>query len=115
MYRVSRAREARSVPAYVFFEIRVLAEPTEEQQRAYDDYRARVPELVHQHGGRYLARAWQGEALEGAPAADRFHLAEFPDAQAARTFWTSPEYLSIKPGRAGVVDVRAVLISSPEA
>jgi uncharacterized protein (DUF1330 family) len=96
--------------AYAFFEVRLTPDPSPEALAAYDRYRAAVPAMVEAHGGRYLARAWSGEALEGAPAADRFHLIEFPTADHARAFWSSPEYLEIVGLRGDAADVRAVLI-----
>lgn len=92
------------------FELTLLDDPTAAAIAAYDHYRAVVPGLVAAHGGRYLARACPGFALEGAAAGDRFHLIEFPDGDAARSFWSSPEYLALKSGRDGAVSVRAVLI-----
>jgi uncharacterized protein (DUF1330 family) len=101
------------MPAYVFFEVVLAPDPSPDAVAAYDAYRAAVPGLLEAAGGTYLARAWSGEALEGAAAGDRFHLVEFPDAEAARAFWSSPAYLAIKHGRADAVDVRAVLIGPP--
>ena len=95
------------------FEVTLQPDPSPEALAAYDEYRAAVPALIAAAGGRYLARAWAGEALEGAAAGDRFHLIEFPDADAARGFWTSPDYLALKHRRAGAADVRAVLLLPP--
>ena len=95
---------------YALFEVTLLDDPSADAVAAYERYRAAVPELIAAHGGRYLARAATGTALEGRAAGDRFHLLEFPDAEAAQAFWSSPEYLALKPGRDGAVSVRAVLI-----
>jgi uncharacterized protein (DUF1330 family) len=99
------------MPAYALFELVLRPDPTDEDLRAYETYRAAVPALIERHGGRYLARGWTGEALEGGPAGDRYHLVEFPDADAARTFWTCPDYLGIKDLRGGAVEVRAILLA----
>ena len=101
------------MPAYAFFELVLHDDPSPEALAAYERYRAAVPPLIERHGGRYLVRAWPGTALEGAPAGDRFHLVEFPDAAAAEAFWTSPDYLAAKHGREGAVSVRAVLVTPP--
>lgn len=93
------------------FEVVLRPDATEEALAAYAEYRSQVPAMIEAAGGRYLARAWSGEALEGAAAGDRFHLLEFPDADTARRFWQSPEYLAIKHLRGDAADVRAVLIS----
>jgi uncharacterized protein (DUF1330 family) len=99
---------------YAFFEITLKPNPTPEAQAAYETYRAQVPALIEKFGGTYLARAWNGEALEGAAAGDRFHLIEFPTADAARTYWMSEEYRAISGLRGDAVDVRAVLIEPPQ-
>lgn len=98
---------------YAVFEVVLRDDPTPEALEAYQTYRAGVPALIERFGGTYLARAWQGEVLEGAPAGDRFHLVEFPDADAAKAFWNSPEYQALQPGRRGAADVRALLLSQP--
>jgi uncharacterized protein (DUF1330 family) len=103
------------MPAYAFFEVTVIADASPEQLERYDRYRQAVPELVARFGGRYVARAWQGEVLEGGTAGDRFHLIEFDDADSARSMWTSPEYVALKDDRKGAVSVRAVLVSPPAA
>ena len=77
---------------------------------AYAAYRAAVPALIEQFGGRYLARAATGRALEGAPTTARWHIVEFPSAEAADAFWSSSEYVELRMLRADAVAVRAVLV-----
>jgi uncharacterized protein (DUF1330 family) len=105
--------QADEVSAYAIFEVTLHPDPGAEALAAYERYRAAVPVLIESHGGRYLARGWRGEALEGAGVVDRYHLVEFPDADAAHAFWSSPEYLAVKHGRDDAVSVRAVLIAPP--
>ncbi len=100
------------MPAYAVFEVAVNPDPTPDAAARYADYRAAVPAMIERHGGRYLARAAGAEALEGGPTEGRWHLVEFPSADAARAFWESPEYLALQPLRAGAADVRAVLIDA---
>ena len=95
------------------FEVQPNPNATDEQKKNYDEYRSRVPALIESHGGRYLVRAGSGEAVEGAPSTARWHIIEFPSAQAAKDFWSSPEYLALKPLRKGAADVRAVVVSPP--
>lgn len=97
------------------FEVRPTADATDQQRRDYDEYRSKVPALIASFGGTYLIRAGSGEAIEGAPAAARWHVIEFPDEASAKAFWSSPEYVALKPLRKGAADVRAVLISPPAA
>lgn len=103
------------MPAYAFFEVTLRPDATEADRASYDEYRRAVPALVERFGGRYLARAWSGAELDGGPVGDRFHLLEFPDADAARAFWNSPEYRVVAPKRLGAASVRAVLVEPPTA
>ncbi|MEN9646848.1 MAG: hypothetical protein RL238_3517 [Actinomycetota bacterium] len=99
------------MPAYAMFEVALRPDASDEALATYAEYRTKVPAMIEAAGGRYLARAWSGEALEGAAPRDRFHLLEFPDADTARQFWASPEYLAVKHLRGDAADVRAILIS----
>jgi uncharacterized protein (DUF1330 family) len=102
------------VPVYAVFEVILRPDAGPEAQEAYDRYRAAVPALVARFGGRYLARAAAGELLEGGPEpGQRWHLIEFPDAEACRAFWAAPEYRAIAPLREAAADVRAVLVVPP--
>lgn len=77
-------------PAYVVAELM----PTDPVAYARD-YAPHVPPLVAAHGGRYLARGGTVEGLEGAPPAGRSVIIEFPSMDAARAFWSSPEYQAL--------------------
>jgi uncharacterized protein (DUF1330 family) len=94
------------VSVFAVFEVDVHDSGSE----AYAAYRAAVPVLIERFGGRYLARAATGRALEGAPTTARWHLVEFPNAEAADAFWASPEYTDLKTLRADAVSVRAILV-----
>lgn len=98
------------MPVYAVFEVVIEPDAPADVQARYADYRAAVPALIERHGGRYLARAASGESLEGAPTTGRWHLVEFPTAEAAHAFWDSPDYAAVQPLRAGAADVRAVLV-----
>lgn len=58
----------------------------------YPLYRAQVPEVVAQYGGRFLVRAGAVHPLEDDFGFDRFVVIEFPSLEAARRFYDSPEY-----------------------
>jgi uncharacterized protein (DUF1330 family) len=56
-------------------------------------YASGVHELVHKHGGRYLARSGNVKALEGKPLdTTLIAIMEFPSSQAAQAFVSDPEY-----------------------
>lgn len=98
------------MPVHVIVEVTLAADADPNARAAYDRYRAAVPALIARFKGRYLARAAPAETLEGITRVSRWHLLEFPDAGAARAFWSSPEYMALTPLRAGAATVRAVLI-----
>lgn len=67
--------------------------------------------LVGRFGGRYIlrgpgARLLEGDFGDGASVV----ISEWPDAQAALAFWTSPEYAEVKKLRDDLADVQVVLI-----
>jgi uncharacterized protein (DUF1330 family) len=97
-------KEAPPMPAYVIAEIEV-ADP-----EAYAPYRARTPDVVAAHGGRFLVRGGAVEPLEGDPPVGRIVVIEFPDLEAARRFYASPEYRAILPLRQAASQGRLYLV-----
>ncbi|MGD9703278.1 MAG: DUF1330 domain-containing protein [Acidimicrobiia bacterium] len=97
---------------HAVFEVRIVPGAAPDAVERYEQYRAAVPALIERFGGRYLARAVTGEALEGPAPTEptRWHLIEFPDAASAHAFWDSPEYRALAPLREGAAEVRAVLL-----
>ena len=72
--------------AYVIGEIEVTDPAT------YDDYRKQVLATVQKHGGRFVVRGGEVEALEGGWAPKRIVVLEFPSMDAVRKWYRSPEY-----------------------
>lgn len=58
----------------------------------YDEYRARVPAIIAQYGGRYLVRGGAVHPVEGNFGLDRVVILEFESVAAAKKFHDSPEY-----------------------
>ena len=77
--------------------------------RTYATYVERIPPVVHQYGGRYLAR---GDAvpLSGEWRPDRVILIEFDSPDALRAFVQSPEYDELRPLRESSTVTRAVAL-----
>jgi len=65
----------------------------------YEAYRSRTADVIGQYGGRFLVRGGAVEVREGAPGIARLVVIEFPDMDAARAFYDSPEYQAILPHR----------------
>jgi uncharacterized protein (DUF1330 family) len=81
--------------AYVLVEMDV----TDAEQ--YERYRPLAGASVEQYGGRYLVRGGASEVLEGERVPKRLVVLEFPDADAARRWYHSPEYQEAKSVRDG--------------
>jgi uncharacterized protein (DUF1330 family) len=57
------------------------------------EYAANVHDIVHKHGGRYLARSANITSLEGEPLdTTLIALIEFPDMEAVQAFASDPAY-----------------------
>jgi uncharacterized protein (DUF1330 family) len=78
------------MPAYIYGNIEIH-DPV-----LYEQYRAQVPAMIAAHGGRYLVRGGTVEVLEGDGKALRQVILEFPDMNALRAFYSSPEYTSAR-------------------
>lgn len=86
----------------------ILAQVDIHDPELYERYRAHTPELIARFGGRFLARGGAPEWLEG-EGASRLVLIAFPDREAARRFWDSPEYRALAALRQRAAKSRVVL------
>ena len=62
----------------------------------YEDYRRLVTPTLAKYGGRFIARGGRVEVLEGDWQPARLVILEFPSSEAAREWWSSPEYSEAK-------------------
>jgi uncharacterized protein (DUF1330 family) len=74
------------MPAYVVVNIRI------HDPDLYAQYARGAPAAVERFGGRYLARGGAVEVREGEWSPERLVILEFPDVDAARAWYESPEY-----------------------
>jgi uncharacterized protein (DUF1330 family) len=82
--------------AYVLSEVEIL------DPESVGRYKQAAPASIAAYGGNYLARDAVPEALEGAfDAAERIVLISFPNAQAARAWYSSAEYQAAMETAAG--------------
>jgi uncharacterized protein (DUF1330 family) len=80
--------------AYLMADVEVT-DPT-----GYQEYRNRFDAILRAHEGRLLVNGGPCEALEGVWLPKRLVVLEFPSADHARNWYTSPEYRDITPIRA---------------
>ncbi len=88
----------------------LIAEVEIHDPETYARYRARTPELVARHGGRFLVRGGTAELLEGEVPPTRVVVIAFEDMEAARRFHRSPEYREIAALRRKAARSRMILV-----
>lgn len=97
------------MPAYMIVTARIS-----DRDRFISGYGKAAAELVAKFGGRYLLRAPGAELLEGHFGdGSAMVISEWPDKEAAKRFWNSPEYLEVKKLREGIADCQVLLIEAP--
>lgn len=62
----------------------------------YEAYKTMVPPTVERYGGKFLVRGAALHEMEGKWPRPRLVILEFPDVEAARRWWNSPEYAPAK-------------------
>ncbi len=92
------------MPAYVVVQITVR------DPAAYARYKELAPPTIAAYDGRYVARGGSTETLEGTWRPTRLVILEFPTAERAREWWSSPEYAPAKELRQRSADTEMVLI-----
>ena len=92
------------MPAYLIARVHVT------DPERYKGYTALTPAAIAKHGGRFVVRGGEVTTLEGPAERDRVVVIEFPSLEAARTFWSSPEYGKAKAKRAGAATGQFILV-----
>jgi uncharacterized protein (DUF1330 family) len=98
------------MPAYM-----IVTAKIKDRDAFIQGYGTAAAKLVTQFGGRYVLRGPGAELLEGdwGDGASMV-ISEWPDRDAAKTFWNSPEYAEARKLREGVADVQVLLIDAPK-
>jgi uncharacterized protein (DUF1330 family) len=79
------------------------------------EYAASVHDIVHKHGGKYLARSGNVKTLEGEPLdTTLIALLQFPSAEAAEAFVNDPQYVPYAAARKGGSESRIQLIDDTD-
>jgi len=74
----------------------VIAQISVKDPEAYREYVAQVTPIVARFGGEYLVRGGKAETVEGAAPGERTVVIRFPSLQAARDWYSSPDYADTK-------------------
>lgn len=90
--------------AYVIVEMQIT-DPV-----AIEEYRRLAGASVARHGGRFIVRGGRLQFLEGGWEPERIVVLEFPDAERAREWWSSPDYAEARLVRDGAARTRMILV-----
>lgn len=97
------------MPVYIIADIKVTDDAW------VPAYAASVHDIVHKHGGKYLARSGNVRTLEGNPLETTLiALLEFPSAEAVEAFATDPEYAPYAAARQNGSESRFQLIDDTD-
>lgn len=96
------------MPAYIVVETDI------HDPEQYELYKQASPGAVAAGGGRFIARGGELAVLEGDWRPQRLVLLEFPDLEAAKRFYTSPEYQEAKRLREGAADFKMVAVEGAD-
>jgi uncharacterized protein (DUF1330 family) len=92
------------MPAYVIIETDIH-DPDQ-----YEQYKAASPAAVESGDGRFVARGGELAVLEGDWQPSRLVILEFPDLEAAKRWYDSPEYVEARKLREGAANLRMVAV-----
>ena len=76
----------------------------------YEQYKALAPIAIKKFGGEYMTRGGDMETLEGPEETLRVVLVKFPDMDAARGFYDSPEYKKARDARDGAAEGQFIIL-----
>ena len=94
------------MPAYM-----IISAKISDRDAFINGYGKAAAALVVQFGGRYVLRAPGAEMLEGTLGdGASVVVSQWPDKEAARTFWNSPEYAEVKKLRDGFAECQVLLV-----
>jgi uncharacterized protein (DUF1330 family) len=74
------------------------------------DYQNKAKQTIEDAGGKMLVRNGEPEAVEGSSDGRKIVMLEFPNAEMATTWFSSPEYQEVAKLREGKADVEAVMV-----
>jgi uncharacterized protein (DUF1330 family) len=76
----------------------------------YQEYVKLAGPAGAKYGGKFLVRGGAITALEGKNPYERIVINEFPDVEAAKRFYHSPEYQAARAKRIGAADFHMIIV-----
>ncbi|MEO1137277.1 MAG: DUF1330 domain-containing protein [Pseudomonadota bacterium] len=85
-----------------------------DRQKFIEEYGQPTADVIRKFGGEYLVRTPKVETLEGIIGDGQSAvISKWPDAEAIRRFWTSPEYEKLKAARQPLADCNIFIVEPP--
>lgn len=92
------------MPAYIIVDVTVT-----DAQR-YEDYKKLTPGSLAPFNGKFIVRGGATQTLEGDWVPGRIVVLEFPNAERARSWWSSDSYAPAKAIRQAASITRMILV-----
>lgn len=92
------------MPAYIIVDVTVT-----DPQR-YEDYKKLTPGSLAPFNGKFIVRGGATQTLEGDWVPGRIVVLEFPNAERARSWWSSDSYAPAKAIRQAASITRMILV-----
>src|SRR2546430_10850083 len=102
-------RKGASMPAYIIAMVNI------KDPQKYQEYAKRAGPANAKHGSRFLVRGGKKTALEGDIPFERIVVSEFPDVEAAKKFYNSPEYQDARKHRLGAAEFHMVIVEGAQS
>lgn len=77
---------------------------------ALGPYAASLPPIYAKYGGRYVAFSTDYDVMEGASDYQATIISAWPSSDAARTFWTSADYIEAKKLRDNIGEFDVIIV-----
>jgi uncharacterized protein (DUF1330 family) len=91
----------------------VIVDISIENAETYERYKLLAPATLAVYGGKYLVRGGATTVLEGTWNPTRLVILEFASAEAARRWWSSPEYAEAKALRQSCTQTNMLILDGP--
>ena len=88
----------------------LIADVTLRDPARYKEYAEKVPAIIERHGGKYLVRGGATDVLEGDWVPARLIVLQFPDREAAMSFYNDPAYQPLKRIRTSAAGGNLILV-----
>lgn len=92
------------MPAYIIVNVDI------HNPERYEEYKRLTPASLVAYNGKFIVRGGATQVLEGNPTVGRIVILEFPDAEKARAWWSSPEYAPAKHLRQQIASTEMILV-----